>query len=563
MSLSSPDDGKMPPNPSEPIATNQRRLTHRRAVSLLALLGLGTTVLACAVILPDAWNKTRLYQAYLPELEATAKRDPSDGYGQAVLAARLIQAGELRSAAHALELAVGDGENTEAIWLSLAAAKAASGDPKAIGYLKVGADRTKSARLLQAVDRVATLPNHPTPQLVASTISPEGALPLLTTYARGSFLNRISLWLDARHPATSGFSSREKWASQRPNDAEALRLWGLALIRNRRRDEAGPVLSRAVELAPDSPASHLAFASWLENTSPGESCIQYITCLRLRRDWLPALLGLGGQLMRQGLPQTAATTYAKATQVSPDSADAWIGMGRSNVAAEQNYPDAIHAFQTAAKLDPNRTDYLTSYAVALKQTNKLSEAEAVARRAVTSNNIDPGAHLVLGTVLMNYNETPARLIEAQTETETALKLAPAVPDTMIQLALLQLRLKRPGEAVTLLKSVIREHPDNVSALSTLARASQVAGNTGEAAWAAQRAAAVSNLLQKIDVLNSQAVASPGKINIHSQLATLYDATGQADKATQERQIATALRTNPALQVRGAETLETMVKGALL
>jgi Flp pilus assembly protein TadD len=100
---------------------------------------------------------------------------------------------------------------------------------------------------------------------------------------------------ERRHPESSGFTTRQRWATEHPDDAQMQQLWGLALVRNRREVEAGLVLRRAVELAPDSPAARLALADFYAGSGlAAKAGLEYIACLKRRRIGRPPCLASAG-----------------------------------------------------------------------------------------------------------------------------------------------------------------------------------------------------------------------------------------------------------------------------
>ena len=550
--------GQSPGGPAGPRVAGPR-LTLARVVTVLIL----AAALAAALTLPGAWRETQRREAFLPRLEAQARHAPYDGRLQALLGGRLMEAGEYPDAAAALERAVTVGEKPDLVWMTLASARAASGDARALGYLAVGAKEAPSPLTSAALARCRALGRGATPLELAEAICPQGPEPLVAVYARGSFLNGLAEWWGHLHPEESGFATRQAWAQRQPDDAQAQRLWGQALRENRRFPEAATALERAVALAPGSPAAHLALAGLLEDESlPAQASLEYLACLKIHRDLLPALLGLGRTTLAANLPLTASDVFAEATRIGPQSADAWVGLGQADMAARQNYDRALRAFETASRLAPKRTDFWADYAGALRQNGRMADAEAMLRRRVAAAPDDGRSRYLLASLLLDHDPTDARLAEAQGETEEAMRLAPQSWAAQQQMAVVQMRLKKPREAAAWLQKVLAADPSNVGALLLLANAYQQAGQTPEARQASQRAAALSSAMQRIDVVNARAVADPSAVDNHRQLADLYARTGQTDKARQEQEVVRLLQRSPANQGRGAQSLPALVAEVL-
>ena len=516
-----------------------------------------------ALLLPGAWRETQRREASLLQLEAMARQDPYDGRLLALLGGRQMEAGEFAAAADTLSHAIAAGEKTEPVWLTLACAKAAVGDPQARGYLGMGAHTLDTPGLAAAQTRCAALGPTASAFALAAAICPQGPKPLVDAYSQGSFLNRPVEWWGRRHPNSSGFATRQDWVRQQPNDAQAQRLWGQALLENRRWADAADALQRAVALAPTSPDAHLALAGLLERqATPAQAALEYVACLKLRPDWRPALLGLGRATLAVPMPITAADVYLRATQIGPQSAEAWVGLGQADVMAHQNFGVALHAFQTAAQLAPVRTDFFAAYSEALRENGRWDEAEGVLRRLLTADPADAAGHLLLGGALLDHDPTAARVTEAEAETRVALRLVPKWEPALQQMADLRLHQGQPLEAARWLRQEIAEDPVNVKARLSLARADQQAGLTAQAAQVSQQATELSSATQQIDALKSDSAAAPSNVAIHQRLAALYARIGQADKARQEQEAIALIRAQPGTQAPVAQSLQSIIAAVL-
>ena len=207
-----------------------------------------------------------------------------------------MQAGEYAAAADAFRHAIASGEQDSRLWLNLASSTAASGQPAlAVADLKLGIrTRPGDADLRRALDDANALG----PKSLACSVSPRHLSPRAcapdSVYGAGSYLNGFVDWWGRQHPEDSGFMTRQRWSDTQPDNAEVQRLWGLALIRSRRLPEAEAVLEHAVTLDPRSPKAHLALADCLDAAGlPTKATLEYLECLKLHPDWLPALLGVG------------------------------------------------------------------------------------------------------------------------------------------------------------------------------------------------------------------------------------------------------------------------------
>ena len=550
-------------------ATNHSASAHQKRRPLRAALLLATALVVgtlLGVVIPGAWQRTQRREAYLPDLERLAQRSPTDGPLTALLGGRLMEAHEHAAAADTLRRAVADGEQTEPVWLALAAASAAAGETgRGLADLRMGLRaRPESAGLGAALARCQAL-GPAAPGAVAGAISPDGPAPLVTAYTPGSFLDRISSWWGRRRPEDSGYATRQAWAAAEPNDAQAQRLWGLALLRNRRAPEAEVPLLRALALAPKSPAANLAYAEVLEQeAAPVKAGLQYLACLRLRPDWPPALLGLGRSAAQAGMIGYASEAYTRAAQLQPDSADVQIALGRADLAYNSStyYAPALAAFQAAARLAPGRVDFLTDYGNCLQLNDRWQEAEAVLRRRLAAAPDDAFCHLLLGNVLMDNGPTPVRMAEAEAQTREALRLVPHVPPAEVQLAQLLLARNQNGEAISLLKDAFARDPFSRKTMKILARADRKVGKTGDAARLDVRADALDRAYQQVLLLKAKSARSPKDAALHQQLAALLRQTGDALHADREQAMVRLLRTDPGQAAREMQALNTEVQSVL-
>lgn len=528
------------------------------------LLGLGAVLVLMA---PGAWQRTARREAYLPDLEAQARRMPYDGALFALLGGRLMEAGEYAAAREALLHAVASGEPNETTWCALAAVIAATGDRNlAIGHLRMGLQALPGSTVLASALRQARATGPAArPGALALAISPYWAQPLIDMYAAGGPLNRPVAWWGLRHPEQSGFTTRQEWALAQPDNAEAQRLWGLALLRNRRLAEAGVALRRAFALAPNSPAVNLAVADAQEQQGlTRQALLQYLTCLKLRPHWLPALLGLGRTSQASGLTQIAVRCYRQAAVVDPASVQAWIGLGHSYQQIESGsaYDKSVAAYETALRLAPDDTDCLDDYALSLYKLSRVREAEAVLRRRLQHSPEDAQCHYLLGMVLMDANPSAAGQAEAELQTRESLRLRPGDPPAKVQLAQWLLQQDQATPAVSLLQDTVRTNPYNRRARFLLARAYRQTGQMALAEQVAAAASALYRIQRQIADLEERKGSNLLDRSVHERLADLYSRTGAVGKAQQERATLRLLQSDPRAAAQARQDFDNSLNQAL-
>ncbi|MDQ2731317.1 MAG: tetratricopeptide repeat protein, partial [Armatimonadota bacterium] len=152
---------------------------------------------------------------------------------------------------------IGVGDNDPLVWLAWAEVEAAFGDNKRARAVLNRAVQQNVPGLFQEMNSLHDSEVTPGPDgaLKANTL-------LLHNCTAGSFLNRLSEWWGHLHPARSGYATREQWALEEPQNAQAQWLWGEALTRNRDYRRAEKALRQALALAPRSPEAHLAMAAY-------------------------------------------------------------------------------------------------------------------------------------------------------------------------------------------------------------------------------------------------------------------------------------------------------------
>jgi len=550
--------GADPQNTASPSIVRPRASLRRRILIGIGLLFVCGGI-AAALILPPALRANALREAYLPELEAMAQAEPSNGPVLALLGARQAEANEFAASAQSLEQALAAGEKGDRVWLSWAAALAASGDrAKSGAALKLGLKETRSAPALQeAFERCKMLPADATTIALADALCPDGPHRLAQAYTGGSFLNGYFSWQARRHPAASGFTMRQQWAAQRPNDAEAQRLWAEALVRNRAYALATQPAEHAVALAPDSPDAHLVLGDALAaQGASGKAGLQYVTCLKLRPEWLPALMGLGKSTRDLKLLSMGVDIYTRVTKAAPESPDAWIGLGIAQYSQKLHLAAAVTAFEKAAQLAPNRTDFFDDYANALSGVFKTDEAEAVLRRRLAASPEDGRAHFLLALLLLDNHVGSERNTEAETHLRTVLQLEPDQSAAHDRLGKLLLQTNRAPEAVAQLEQAVQQDRYNTSALFSLMRAYRQTGRTQEAAAAQVSLNDLSKYVQRGAFLEDMVARQPLDIKLHQELAAHYIEGGQNALAQNHLDAARLLKTNNKQASQGLKILRT-------
>jgi cytochrome c-type biogenesis protein CcmH/NrfG len=195
--------------------------------------------------------------------------------------------------------------------------------------------------------------------------------------------------------------------------------------------------------------------------------------------------------------------YERAVKAEPRNVEAWIGLGRARYQMDQNYAASAQAFAQAARLAPERTEFFASYASALRDDNRESEAETVLRRRLALVPDDAECQYLLAGVLAEFRPTEERLIEAELRGREALRLAPNTAAGQAQLGRLLLERGRAEEAVPLLEKAVTNRPRDVSTRNVLARAYARTGKRAQAKRAFSQARRLFTADQRISVLENK------------------------------------------------------------
>jgi predicted Zn-dependent protease len=508
------------------------------ALSILIGGGYGTAL---------SWQETRRAQAYLPELREWVRRRPDDGRAHALLAARLIEAKDYVSAASNLERAIQSGENTPLNWLCLAASQSAAGQSKLAELTLTNGTRLHPDSRIPETQKRFQEASALSATQQAAIILPEGPRLLLSEYGRGSFLNRFS----------QGFLTREE-----RKDTEPL-LWADALRRNGRANEAIALLQPLLEKSPNSTELQLALGDALfEEKIYGKAGLAYRAVLKKEPDSLPALLGLGKVGVEKELLSLAKESLEKVTQRMPDNVEAWIYLGRTIFALRMRYDLSLQAFEKAAKLAPERTDYFIYYADTLRAASRFADAERLLRRRLSESSDDLRARFLLSIVLLEYERSPGREKEAEALLRSILDQETKAVTARIQLAQLLLETGHPEEAGPLLIDVVEADPLDAQALRLLARAYQKIGQPEKAKKLGQEAVRLAAYVARVHELEDRERLNPMDIVTHEALVRVYEEGGQQEKAQRQREFLVVLRNNPEAARRGADLLQNATAGVL-
>ncbi|MBB6050183.1 tetratricopeptide repeat protein [Armatimonas rosea] len=536
-------------------ATSRQRLRWLGVALVLATLGLGSRSLV------QAYHATWLRESYLDDLELYTRRAPTDGPALALLGGRLAEVNRFGEAADALGKAIQTGMRDELLWRTWAACLTTSNQrPAARSVLeearKGGADKPEVVE--EALKRAEALPKGASDIEVAKALCPNGPSEVSQRYSLGSYLNSYFDGQARRDRAHSGFIYRERLAHANPDSLEAQLLWAEALVRNGRYRDAEQAAQKALTLAPDSLEAQLASADVLLAGGAGvKAALAYKKILAQRKDWLPAVVGLGRAATLLKLHRLALENLEKASKQDPKNVEVWIALGKAYFYQGLRYDLSLAAYQKAAQLAPERTDFFTPMADALRANYKPAESEALLRRRLAAAPRDAQAHYMLGYHLTTQQSSPARVAEAEQHLRLSLQLEPdaiSAKQALAQILLDKNDPKQAADAGILLNEVLQARPRDISALRLMALAYRKIGKPDKAKEIQEVATEVSRIDDEVRRLVEQELAHPADIAIHEKLALLYQQTGELEKAKQQMGMIQMLKTHPEQAARGLQAL---------
>jgi tetratricopeptide (TPR) repeat protein len=185
---------------------------------------------------------------------------------------------------------------------------------------------------------------------------------------------------------------------------------------------------------------------------------------------------LGKAYLRMKDYKALTSVFARIMQVNPNSASAHIMMATAYDEAD-NRPEAIKEYQAAERADPSFAGVHSGLGYLYWREGDFQLAEKEFREELKRFPNDPVSNCVLGDILLDN----VQLGEAEARFRLALKVNPAYADALLGLGKTEIALKRPREAVDVLRKAIQLQPDSGKAHYVLSTALGQLGQTAEAA----------------------------------------------------------------------------------
>ena len=262
----------------------------------------------------------------------------------------------------------------------------------------------------------------------------------------------------------------------RPNDAEALHLFGVAEHQQGRNKEALTWIERAVAIQSRDGAilSNLGLVLRAldrrdEAVNVLEQAVQFAPTYRV------AHKNLGTVLKELGRTTEAEQRFRHFLTLAPRDASGWRNLGDVLI-SQKRHVEAESAFRQAVTLEPTAADAHNNLGVVLKELNRLDDSEACYREAIRLRPNHSDAHNNLG-ILQTTREQPEAALASFTE---ALRLKPDSADARHNLGAVLADLGRHDEAVTHIRAAIAHDNRQPEYHNSLGTSLQIMGRPIEA-----------------------------------------------------------------------------------
>lgn len=311
-----------------------------------------------------------------------------------------------------------------------------------------------------------------------------------------------------------------------PDDAKAHHIAGLCRYGLQDLPGARDCFAKAVVLAPTDPGAVTQLALVLADMEQISDALATLDQALVQAPGHTDLLLTRAALQRRtGDVEGAISTTQMAVAFNGTSAHAFHALGLSLAQARQT-DTAREAFAKAVDLDPEYADAWVNRGVVEKELGLLEAAHLSYARALSLHPDDAIIHNNYGNLLL----AKGQLVEAMDSYQRALDLDPAYVDAAVNLALAYREKGDARKSLEALEDIANEYPDHVSVLNSY----------GNALRHAERFSEARSALAKAIALN------PEHAEAHNNLGLVLTLLGQRDEARHMFRRAVELR--PDMQV---------------
>ena len=231
-----------------------------------------------------------------------------------------------------------------------------------------------------------------------------------------------------------------------PDNADALRLYGLALVRDGRAVAGLPALARARRLAWQEPLAHLHHGiGLLEAGQPGRAAAVLRRAATLAPSNPAVGINFSAALLALERAPAARAAARRAVTLAPDMAEAHHALGLAQLAAA-DYAAAEPAFLKAVRLRKDFAAAWLNLGMARYRAGRAGGAIAAMREALAANPANSGAEANLAALVLLAGDTD----EALTRLRRVLARDPGCIPARLNLANTLLLERQPADALAVL-----------------------------------------------------------------------------------------------------------------
>ena len=231
-----------------------------------------------------------------------------------------------------------------------------------------------------------------------------------------------------------------------PEDADGLRLRGLALVRAGEAEAALPLLARARALAPQEPLAHLHHGiGLLAAGRPARAAARFRRATILRPEDPAPWTNLAAALVALGQPKAARAAARRAIALAPRLAAAHQALGFAEAAAG-NLDGACDAYRAALAIEPGCAEAWVDLGLVFAQAGEVATATQAMHRALA---LKPG-HAAAEANLAAFDLLRGEQEEAMARLRGVLRRDPGCVAAKLNLANALLLDREAGEALALL-----------------------------------------------------------------------------------------------------------------
>ncbi len=236
---------------------------------------------------------------------------------------------------------------------------------------------------------------------------------------------------------------------------DALHMLGILQSRRRNYAEAVRLITRAIEVQPQSPQAHAELGRvQSEMGDPQQASESYLRSLALDPDYTVALAGYGVVLRDSGRPGEALAHCDKALALAPEHPEA-LRCRAAALADLARHDEALAAYDKAVALVPGDADAWLGRAIICFALGRHDDARATIDKALAIKPHSSQAWLVRGNILSSQ----ASHYEALAAYDKCLALDPQVADAWRGRALVLTVQNRHPEAAAAYDKLLAIRPD--------------------------------------------------------------------------------------------------------